>query len=216
MTNWLSKVTDKYGQVVTDVLTRLNTYSSTIEPPKQTYPITTVDTMRRPSESNNYLTLDKFDQVEYDSSHLWFCTLDGAPAPFDKWFPAQSLDEPSKGVQTSTISYGLEEVVVLNNYNAVNLRVEVIDDDNATLEQWLKAWQKDCSATESGMPYSGFRYLDEIVHKLTMTKYNYQKQKVYTRQFLVLPVGDINLSKTNDPTLKVLNINFATFGQKEI
>lgn len=191
--NWLN--------TAIDVFNRVNTYTSD-----------TAD-----SKGQNYVTLDKFDSVEYDSSHLWECQIDGAPAPFNKWFPAQSVDEPSKGVTVSAISFGLEEVNVLNGYNAVNLRTELIDDDKATLEQWLRLWQKSTAATDSrGFAYAGFRYLEEILHKMYITKYTWQKEKVYTREYLILPTGDINTAKTNEPAIKVLNVNFAVFGMREI
>ena len=172
----------------------------------------TIDTQSIPSESNNFMTLDKFDSVEYDSVHLWECQIDGAPSPFNQWFPAQSIDEPTKGMSVSTKSFGLEEINELNTYNAISLRTELIDDSKSTLEQWLRQWQKDCSVEN----YNGYRYLDQILHSMRITKYTWQKQKVYTREYFVIPVGQINIAHGNDPALKVLNVNFASFGQREL
>lgn len=164
------------------------------------------------SRENNYITLEKVDSVEYDSVHLWECQIDGAPSPFDKWFPAQTVDEPSKGASVAPMSFGIEEVNMLNSYNALNLRTELIDDANATLERWLRDWQKNISVDK----YYGFRYPEQILRKMYITKYNWQKDKIYTHEYVVIPVGDINMQHGNEPALKVINVNFAVFGKSEV
>lgn len=200
-----------------DIINRLNTYSGTIEPAARSYDTVKVDTKAKDSRANNYLSFQQFNTIEYDSSHLWICKIDDAPGIFDGWVPAQSVSEPTKGLSVSSISFGIEEVNTLSNYNAVTLRAELLDDDKATLEQWIVDWQKNCAATDSfGRPYMGFKYLDDILKRIYITKYTWQKEKVYTHVYDVIPTGDITREHLNDPTLKVINVNFAVFGSSEI
>ena len=204
MASWLN--------IARDIVNRLNKYGSANEPAAASYPITIVDTNPEDSRSRNYLTLGQFDSIEYDSTHLWICQIDGAPSPFDKWMPAQSVQEPNKGVSVAPMSFGIEEINMLSNYNAVNLRVGLLDNDKAVLETWIRNWQKDCSAKDSkGRSYLGFRYLDDILKKIYITKYTWQKEKVYTHAYDVIPVGDILSEHTNEPGVKIINVNFAVF-----
>lgn len=200
-----------------DIINRLNRYSSTKEPAGVSYPTVTVDTMPEDKRSRNYLTIEQFDSVEYDSSHLWICSIDGAPSPFERWIPAQNVSEPSKGLSVTPMSFGIEEVNTLNGYSAITLRAELLDTDKAPLETWLRNWQKSCAANDiHGRPYLGFKYLDEILKRIYITKYTWQKEKVYTHAYDVIPTGDIMSEHLNEPTLKVINVNFAVFGSGEI
>lgn len=211
---WLDDITrSKYYDTAIDILNRLNRYTSNNDIASIPYEnAKLIDTKPIDERAKLYLTQEMFDAIEYDSTHLWFCTLAGAPAPFNKWFPAQRIDEPSKGVATSSMSFGIEEVNTLNSYNALSLRTELIDDDKATLEQFLRDWQKNCSSKN----YVGFRYLPEILSTITITKFNWQKDRIYTREYYVLPSGSITSEHGNDPSLKVINVNFAVFGNKEL
>lgn len=205
MPSWLN--------TVKDILNKLNGYNQASDSQQKIQHKTVqVDTMATDKRSDKYLTFERFNGIEYDSTHLWFCTLQGAPAPFDKWFPAQTCTEPSKGVSMSTMSFGIEEVNTLNAYNVPNLRVEVIDNDKGVLEKYFKDWQKKISADN----YYGFKYLEDTLKVFTIEKYTWQKDKVYTMEYYVLPQGEITHEHSNDPSLKILNINFATFGSKKI
>ena len=209
MPNWFD--------VALDIANRLNRYSDANEPTASSYPITIVDTQPVDSRSTNFLTQERFDSIEYDSSHLWICQIDSAPPPYNSWFPAQDVQEPSKGLSVSPMSFGIEEVNTLSNYNAQTLRVEFIDDDKATLENWICNWQENCSGKDAfGNPYMGFKYLEDILKIIKITKYTWQKDKVYTHAYSVLPVMEILRPHNNEPTLKTLNVSFAVFGSSKI
>lgn len=194
-----------------DIVNRLNTYQTAQDLPQRDYEIVEVDTKQIPESQFNYITQDQFDSVEYDSQHLWALYLDGAPAPFDKWFPAQSVGEPSHGASVSSQSFAIEEINMLNSYNVIQMRVEMLDDANGTLESWLKKWQVDISDN-----YNGFKYPADTCKLLRVYKYNWQKIKQYGRAYAVIPVGDFDLQRNNDPSLKVLTVNFASFGMKPL
>lgn len=198
-----------WKRIATDAL---NSYVKSDDTYTPSHTIIEIDTLQEDTRSKNYLTLNQFNDVEYDSEHLWFCQIDGAPAPFDKWFPAQSIIEPTKSLSVTTQSFGLEEVNTLNMYNAVSLRTELLDNDKAVLETWLRAWQADCAVNK----YYGFRYLEDILHTIYITKYDWQKTKVYTHAYYVVPTGDITVSHNNEPAVKSLNVNFAVFGQASV
>lgn len=194
-----------------DIVNRLNTYGANTTPPPQTYQTVVIDTWPVPKEANNYITQDMFDAIEYDSQHLWALYLDGAPAPFDRWFPAQSVSEPSHGASVSTTSFGIEEVNMMNSYAAIQMRVETLDDEHSTLEKWLKNWQANCSDN-----YHGFKYPADICKTLTVYKYNWQKIRESATAYYVIPISDFDLQRNNEPAAKVLTVNFASFGFKKI
>lgn len=200
-----------------DILTRLNTYSTAQNPSGQTWPEVQIDTAKVPDASKDFMTLDKFNSVEYDAQHLWEMKIAGAPYPFNDWFPAQSVEENIRGVSVSSMSFGIDEVNTLNSYNALTMRVEILDNNVAILERWLKAWSKAIALDpKTHKPYIGFRYLEDILATMTITKYNWQKKKISKTEYYVLPTGNISLGRQNDPAVKVLNTNFAVFGSKEL
>lgn len=203
MPSWLSRITD--------VTNRLNSYQTASNLPSRSYDSVVVDKKPVPQSQYNYVTLDQFDSVEYDSQHLWALYLEDAPAPFDKWFPAQSVSEPSHGASVSSASFGIEEINMLNSYNAIQMRVEMLDDDQGHLETFLKDWQRDISDN-----YNGFKYPAESCKTLTVYKYNWQKEKVSGNAYFVIPVGDFDLQRNNDPAVKILTVNFASFGLKPV
>ena len=200
-----------------DILNRLNVYSTAKNPSGQQWPEVKIDTAPVPQAASNFMTLDKFNSVEYDSQHLWEMKIAGAPYPFNDWFPAQSVEEVVKGVSVSSMSFGIDEVNMLNSYGAITMRVEIIDNDVAILEKWLKAWSKALAIDpKTKRPYTGFRYLEDVLSTMTITKYNWQKQKISKTEYYVLPTGNLSLSRQNDPALKVLNATFASFGMREL
>lgn len=203
MPSWLNRTLD--------IVNRLNTYQTASNLPTRTHDTVTIDRKPVPQSQYNYITQDQFDSVEYDSQHLWALYLDGSPAPFDKWFPAQSVSEPSHGASVSTTSFGIEEINMLNSYNAIQMRVEMLDDAQAHLESFLKSWQRDISDD-----YHGFKYPADICKTLTVYKYNWQKEKVSGMAYFVIPVGDFDLQRNNDPAIKILTVNFASFGSKPV
>ena len=203
MQNWLN--------VARDLANRLNAYQSAQNIPQIEHEIVKIDTLQVPETQYNYITQDQFDAVEYDSQHLWVLYLEDSPAPFDKWFPAQSVSEPSHGASVSTSSFGIEEINMLNSYNAIQMRVEMLDDDQSHLENFLKQWQRDISDN-----YQGFKYPADICKTLSIYKYNWQKVKVSGMAYFVIPVGDFDLQRNNDPAVKILTVNFASFGSKPI
>lgn len=200
-----------------DLLNRANVYLDASSPSGEKHPEVKIDTMPKPTSANNFMTLDKLNSVEFDSTHLWALRIAGAPSPFNDWFPAQMVEEQSKGASVSSISFGIDEINMLNSYNALSFRVEMLDDANSTLEKWLRAWQKSISIDPiTKKPYLGFRYIEDILTTMTIIKYNWQKEQVSRTDYYVIPVGNISLNRQNDPSLKVLNVNFASFGSAEL
>lgn len=206
MLDWLKNALD-----ITQGL-NLNSYQDALDLKGSGYPESEVkDTLKVPDSQYNYITQESMDSVEYDSQHLWALYIEGSPAPFNKWFPAQSVSEPSHGPSTSSSSFGIEEINMMNSYSAINMRVEILDDSGAHLETWLKQWQKDISSN-----YFGFKYPADVCKQLTIYKYNWQKVKISGMAYFVIPVGDFDLQKANEPGLKVLTVNFASFGSKPV
>lgn len=201
-----------------DIVNRLNVYGgdNLSNLPRQVYPNVKIDTMPKPANTSNYLTLNQFNSVEYGSQHLWACKIAGAPAPFNLWFPAQSVEEQVKGASVSSMSFGIDEISTLNGFNAISMRCEMLDDENGTLETWIKAWQKAVATDPTtGQPYWGFRYLEEILTKLTVTKFNWQKERISTTEYYVMPTGNTQLNRNNEPGLQILTVNFAVFGHRQ-
>lgn len=206
MLDWLSKTLD----IVKGL--NLGSYQDAINLKGNFYSESEVrDTVKVPRSQYNYITQESFDSVEYDSQHLWALYIEGSPAPFDKWFPAQSVTEPSRGASVSSTSFGIEEINMMNSYNAISMRVEILDDSGAHMENWLKSWQKSISNN-----YWGFKYPAEVCKTMTVYKYNWQKVKISGMAYFVIPVGDIDLQRNNDAQIKTLTVNFASFGSKPI
>lgn len=201
-----------------DIVNRLNVYrgDSLSGLPRQVYPAVKIDTMPKPAKANNYLTLNQFGSIEYGSQHLWAVMIAGAPAPFNSWFPAKSVEEQVKGATVSSMSFGVDEISMLNGFNAISMRCEMLDDENATLENWIKAWQKAIATDPiTGKPYIGFRYIEEVLTKLTVTKYNWQKERISTTEYYVMPTGNTQLNRNDEPGVQILTVNFAVFGQQQ-
>lgn len=84
--------------------------------------------------------IDQLRQIEWGRGHLWDIKFDGAPSPFNAWFPAIDIEENLYTLESYTFEgYGTQFKVP---YKTTPFQITTIfpDDINNTLSTWLSDW----------------------------------------------------------------------------
>ena len=82
-------------------------------------------------------------EIPWGENHLWDVKIDGAPAPFDEWFPAVSVSENVYTIENHQFQFYLNSYSVPKNTAEFTLSLTYQDDENLTLLNWFSDWVND-------------------------------------------------------------------------
>lgn len=165
--------------------------------------------------TEGFMTLDKMNTIEFDSTHLWSISFPDAPSPFNDWFPAQSCDDDVYNVVTDTFDVGNTDMVLPTGLSSKSIHMEVLDAVDCRLEKWIENWVNNEMFVTEGKSV-GANYLDNICKKCNITKYDYQHNVIYKKQHTVHPIGTMKHSRTSDANAKVLSLDFKIQSSRDL
>jgi hypothetical protein len=133
------------------------------------------------------------------------------PYPFDKWFPASSVDEPVYNIETHNVNHHVIQTEIPKAAGLRQISVEFYDDYNHTLETWLRYWY------DSMFPdHLEVTPLMDVVKILEVARLSPQKEVMHTNRYYVFPKGNLNVSQNSNSTAKKLSITLSVAGHEII
>lgn len=140
------------------------------------------------------------------------------PAPFDTWFPADSVQETA--VSPSSFSYfsPFMQYTVPQNSNLFDLMISFYDNDKLDLYRWFKDWVNNKIFNfDQADPY--LSYLQEIVVPIYIWKYRwggeYQKITVTLSTFWAYPDGPISDAMSSESAARQFSVPLRVCGIQE-
>lgn len=159
--------------------------------------------------------------VTWARSYYWDIKCPDAPQPFDKWFPAISVDETVVNLTSYGYSAPYHSFAVPQNSGLLDLRISFPDSEDLVLYKWIKDWvNKDILhfRDSEGSPY--LAYVEDIVKEFHIVKYKflgeYKKDIVSYTVYSVYPENTLSDALTSDSSLRQFSVFFRVCGMERI
>jgi len=138
--------------------------------------------------------------VDWDPGYAWDLKFDAAPAPFDKWFPAQLIELDLGQVGTERVATNVTEFHLPARLGAKSFQLTCLDNDKGVLESWL-----DNQVTN--VMFGGGYYvatLEECLLQFNLAKLDRTKATVSIDTMWGFISSAIHVAKSSNSVLKQL------------
>lgn len=163
--------------------------------------------------------------IEWSREHLWdikFPDPNGAPAPFNRWFPSSYVSVPMGAVKSKTFEGPLSEYSIPIKTEEKTMSITFFDDTNHTLLDWITYWMNSIfgrnlvSSISAYFVTSYVETLDRTTKRVDISRLNSNKEEIiisgdspYVDSYLVYPEDVIGFkggseAKPNSYTVKFI------------
>lgn len=146
-------------------------------------------------------------------SYAWEVQIESPPPRFEGFIPANNVSFPLIKLGTIGWKTAFGGFDIPLSEEAKGLSVELYDTDTEVWADWLKAWQERWRSEEGRNGY-----VEEVSKRITVHAFSREKT-TKTRQFLVLPVGEVSWKGSQASSARTIVLAFAVlkeFKGKEI
>lgn len=146
--------------------------------------------------------------IDWAATYLWDVRLEGAPSPFDTFFPAMDVEETRGDVSSYDFQWHLSNFKVPKSSSSKHLRLSFADDSKGTLWKFFDTWI-NTTIFNDGKCVST---IATCTKRLTLLKLD--RQRVITEEFRynVYPEGSLNFTGNSDNGLRTYSVNFVVTG----
>jgi len=159
-------------------------------------------------------SLEQLRNIEWGKKYLWDVKFEGAPNPFDVFFPAADVEETRARLEVFQFERYLDSLrIPLRRNNGLrNLRLTFFDNQDNTLVNWLDDWINRLVFSNGQI----VRPVASITKTVTLLKLNAQKEQIEATTYRVFPEGEIvfNGSSSSDPQSYAVNFIIVGSGTK--
>lgn len=159
-------------------------------------------------------------QIEWARKHFWDIRFEGAPAPFNDWFPATDIDVGQFNLESNIITAFNAAHRIPRGHTALELRATFYDDDQGTLRRWLREWANGVilGGTEQfgeREPFPGeyVAALETAVRRVDVLMLNIRRQVVEANSYLVYPEGNLSFNGASDSAPQQYSASFVIAGR---
>lgn len=145
--------------------------------------------------------------VEWGKSWHWDIKFEGAPAPFNNWFPAYECDRTLLSLESFDFNGGVGAFRVPHTHGARDIQLSFYDNDQAVLESWLDAWFNQRIFNNGTVAT-----LEEATRLLYVSQLTATNQVAHTHVLTVYPEGSTRVMRDSQPGAALLLQNFAIVG----
>jgi len=143
-------------------------------------------------------------EIEWGQKYLWDVQIEGAPKPFDKFFPATSIEEDMAVVEHFEFTRYMSTYAVPKNQKIRRLKLSFYDDEYNTLSLWLAGWI-NIEIFNSGFCLSP---LEDVAKTITILKLNRKKEIQQSISYNVIPEGVVRYDGSSDSAPYEYSVDF--------
>lgn len=154
--------------------------------------------------------IDKLRSIEWSRSYKWEVEFTSPPpsSPFDKFFPAETINLPFANVRTDIVVGPIESYEVPDGADAESLSITFYDDEQFTLATYFKKWMKDI--IENGEFIRSLEHSCRIVH---FRKLNSMDKIILAKAYQVFPRGELVFSGNTASEVTTFSLDFVIAGE---
>lgn len=152
--------------------------------------------------------LEKVRGIEWGRKYLWDIRFDSAPSPFDQWFPAIEVSEPTAVLESYKFDGFMSQYSVPLRSGLKKLSITFVDDVNQTLAKWMTDW------INSKIQNNG-RYVSSLsssVKLVQILKLNSNRAIIDQSGYWVYPETEFKFEGSNDSAAPQYSVPFVIVG----
>lgn len=155
--------------------------------------------------------VDAVRSVEFARTYLWDCKIKGAPAPFNQWFPAESVDDSLTSMDNPiNFTFDLLTMAVPGSGVGVRtLKMVFLDDRNRSLIRYFKRWIDDIVDVGGGVVP-----LEEAVRQFEIQKLTPQRKSLEDKYYWIYPSSNITEINNSNSQLQKIQLDFIVAGEQ--
>ena len=147
--------------------------------------------------------IEQLRKVTWGTKYLWDVWFEGAPAPFDVWFPAVDVEEEVAHLTTYSFDTHQDDFKVPMSSTSLSLRITFHDSEDHALLKWLRDW------INKEILHSG-EYISTVessIKLLKLLKLDHKREIKEESNYYVYPEGVLTFSgdSSSDPTIYTVN-----------
>lgn len=157
--------------------------------------------------------IEQLRAVEWSSSYLWDIRFSGQsspPRPFNKFFPAQDVEENLTTLESYQFDLNHKSVKIPHKSSLRTLQITFSDDEQNTLLSWLHEWIDGVIFNGNG---GSVAVLEEAVRRVDLVKMDARRDVIQTSSYWVYPEGPLTFSGTSEAKMHQYNIQFIIAGR---
>jgi len=137
------------------------------------------------------ITHNKLRQIRWAKEYLWEIVFHEAPAPFNDWFPAETISQNVWSIDSRVVAslYPMQ-----NMSSPFTLDVTFLDDENHTVMEWLRGLVNGVMLTHDGKPRG---YLEDACTPVSIRRLNAKKEAKHSEGLWVFPTGSMDFEGSN-------------------
>lgn len=144
----------------------------------------------------------------WDRAHLWDIKFEGAPNPFNDWFPAGSVSITFAAGSTYKYDATYRDYSLPSSSGEGELKLlDIPDTESGALYNWFDNWYSEIY--HSGKGVKSLKNSVKICH---IAKLNSQRDIVKVMSFWVYPTGGMSWERDSSSSIVKLNYDFIIAG----
>lgn len=129
---------------------------------------------------------DQLLAVEWGKVTAWDCKFQGAPAPFNDWFPATVIERRVASLTTEEVAGPVISTSVPGGEEPRTLQISFNDDELQTAQTWFSDWMAEI--TNDGLALTTVK---EACRTFFLAKLDNQNNQISLETLYVFPFGEL-------------------------
>ncbi len=143
-------------------------------------------------------------KIEWGRKHLWDVKFKDAPAPFNEWFPAISIEEGLSSLESHDVQSAMTSHKVPKASRFKDIKITFYDDQAGTLREWIKKWVN--TDILNGGKY--LSTLESSCKPVTILKLDHKRTPISTSTYFVYPETDLMFEGDSSSDAVMYAVNF--------
>lgn len=154
---------------------------------------------------------DQLRPITWGTKYLWDLWFEGAPAPFDKFFPAVDVEEDVAHLDSYTFDTAQDVHRVPQSTSTLQLRITFHDSEDHALLKWFRDWVNTTILNDGKF----ISTVDKSARLVKLLKLNHQRDTLEEKTYYVYPEGTLAFSGDSSSDPIIYTIQFVIVGKSK-
>jgi len=141
---------------------------------------------------------DQIRSIEFGRSYLWDFLIDGAPPPFDRFFPAIEITETTAVLESRTFEVYGTSIEIPMRGNVRRVEITFVDDEAGTGLNFFTNWISNEILRETARGGITIATLQEASKRIIVEKLNARRETLKQNTYMVFPRTELQFQGNSE------------------